>query len=56
MTLPDTLISPDRKAALQAHYEALNPAALWRDLLHLQNRLWDTAPVGQDVPKKASML
>ena len=56
MALPDTLISPDRKAALQAQYEALNPAALRRDLLHLQNRLWDTAPVGKDVPEKASML
>ncbi|MCY0877553.1 MAG: transposase family protein [Firmicutes bacterium] len=48
MALPDDQVSPARKAALQAQYDALNPAALRRDLLRLQNRLWDVAPVDED--------
>lgn len=56
MALPDSMISPDRKAALQAQYEALNPAALRRDLLGLQNRLWDRVPTDEAVPQGAPVI
>ena len=39
MAQPDTLVSTDRKAALQAQYDVLNPAALRRDILRLQHHL-----------------
>lgn len=48
--------SPERKAALQAQYEALNLAALRRDLLRLQNRLWDTVPTDGSIPEEATVL
>ncbi|AEJ39615.1 hypothetical protein TPY_1425 [Sulfobacillus acidophilus TPY] len=44
LALPDTVVSPAQKAVLTAQYASLNPAAIRRDLLRLQNRLWDPMP------------
>lgn len=56
MALADDQVSPEHKAALKAQYDALNPAALRRELLRLQNRLWDAAPVDEDVSHVAPVL
>jgi hypothetical protein len=54
--LPDSLVSPDQKAALTQQSEALNPAALRRDLTRLQNRLWDSARVADAVLEGSPMV
>lgn len=45
LALSDDLVSHAQKAALQAQYEALNPAELRRTLTRLQDRLWERDPV-----------
>jgi len=45
LALSDALVSPAQKSALQAQYEALNPAELRRTLARLQDQLWEPEPV-----------